>query len=89
MSKKTEYKISLKDLLDAGCHFGHQARRWNPKMGKYIFTKREGVHIFDLGITAEKLATAMTFVRDLVAQKKRLFWSGPSGRRRRLLKKRR
>lgn len=76
MSKKTEYKISLKDLLDAGCHFGHQARRWNPKMGKYIFTKREGVHIFDLGITAQKLAEAMTFVRDLVTDKKEIIFVG-------------
>lgn len=83
MSKKIDpakgrisYKVSLKDLLDAGCHFGHQARRWNPKMGKYIYTKREGVHIFDLGITAEKLAKAMTFVRDLVAEKKEIILVG-------------
>ncbi len=74
--KKTSYKISLKELLDAGCHFGHQARRWNPKMEKYIYTKREGVHIFDLGITAQKLAEAMSFVRDLVAEKKEIILVG-------------
>lgn len=74
--KKTSYKISLKELLDAGCHFGHQARRWNPKMEKYIYTKREGVHIFDLGLTAQKLAEAMTFVRDLVADKKEIILVG-------------
>jgi len=75
-SKKTEFKINLKELLEAGCHFGHQARRWNPKMEKYIYTKRDGVHIFDLGITAEKLKKAMEFVRDLVAEKKQVVFVG-------------
>lgn len=75
-TKLTEYKISLKDLLEAGCHFGHQARRWNPKMKPYIFTKREGVHIFDLGITAKKLGEAMGFIRDLVGEHKQLILVG-------------
>lgn len=77
MTKKlTEYKISLKDLLDAGCHFGHQARRWNPKMKPYIYTKREGVHIFDLGLSAKKLEEAMEYVRELIAQKKEIIFIG-------------
>lgn len=76
MAKLKEYKISLKDLLEAGCHFGHQARRWNPKMEPYIYLKREGVHIFDLGITAEKLKEAMEYVRDLVAQGKTIVFVG-------------
>ncbi|MCX6817141.1 MAG: 30S ribosomal protein S2 [Candidatus Beckwithbacteria bacterium] len=77
MTKKTtEYKISLKELLEAGCHFGHQARRWNPKMKTYIYAKREGVHIFDLGQTAKKLEEAMKFVRDLVKEKKQLVFIG-------------
>jgi len=71
-----KYTVSLKDLLEAGCHFGHQARRWNPKMEKYIYVKREGVHIFDLGITAERLAEAMEEVRDLVADYKQVVFVG-------------
>ncbi|MFH2062375.1 MAG: 30S ribosomal protein S2 [Candidatus Beckwithbacteria bacterium] len=70
------YEVSLKDLLEAGCHFGHQARRWNPKMDEYIFVKREGVHIFDLEITARKLEEAMNFVRDLVKDGKEIIFIG-------------
>jgi len=77
MSKKTkDYVINLKDLLDAGCHFGHQSRRWNPKMKEYIFQKRGGVHIFDLEITAKKLKEAMEFVRDLTAEGKTIVFVG-------------
>lgn len=77
MSQKIkDYQISLKDLLEAGCHFGHQARRWNPKMEPYIYLKREGVHIFDLAITAQKLKEAMEYVRDLVAQRKTVIFVG-------------
>ena len=56
MTKTKDYKIDLKELLEAGCHFGHQSRRWDPKMEPYIYMKRGGVHIFDLGATAKKLA---------------------------------
>lgn len=76
MTKKTDYQVDLKELLDAGCHFGHQSRRWNPKMKSFIYAKREGVHIFDLGQTAEKLAAAMTAVRDLAAEKKQIVFVG-------------
>lgn len=76
MTKKTEYKISLKELLEAGCHFGHQARRWNPKMNEYIYTKRGGVHIFDLGLTAKKLKEAMEFVQNLTAEGKKIVFVG-------------
>ena len=76
MTKKTEYKISLKELLEAGCHFGHQARRWNPKMNEYIYTKRGGVHIFDLGLTAKKLKEAMEFVQNLTAEGKKVVFVG-------------
>src|SRR3990167_3141802 len=70
------YQVDLKELLEAGVHFGHQARRWNPKMGDFIYTKREGVHIFDLGLTAKKLGEAMNFVRDLVAEGKEIVLIG-------------
>lgn len=58
----TSTPIDLKELLEAGAHFGHQARRWNPKMKPYIYTTRDNVHIFDLALTAQKLAEAMEFV---------------------------
>lgn len=69
MVKKSSssYKVSLKDLLEAGCHFGHQARRWNPQMEPYIWGARDGVHIFDLAQTASKLQEACSAVKDLVA----------------------
>ncbi len=71
-----EYSVDLRDLLEAGCHFGHQIRRWNPKMQKYIYTARDGVHIFDLAITAKHLEKAMKFVRDWVASGKEIVLVG-------------
>ncbi len=58
---------SMKLLLEAGVHFGHQTRRWNPKMKTYIFTERSGIHIIDLQQTVVKLNEAYSYVRDLVA----------------------
>lgn len=58
MATEPQFSIDLELLLEAGCHFGHQARRWNPKMKKYIFTERDGVHIFDLAQTAAQLEEA-------------------------------
>ncbi len=57
--------ISMKQLLEAGVHFGHQTRRWNPKMAEYIFTQRNGIHIVDLQKTVKKVEEAYNFVRDL------------------------
>ena len=59
--------ISMKQLLEAGVHFGHQTRRWNPKMAPYIFTERNGIYIIDLQKTVKKLEEAYAFVRDLSA----------------------
>ena len=56
--------VSMKQLLEAGVHFGHQTRRWNPKMAKYIFTERNGIYIIDLQKTVKKLDEADSFVRD-------------------------
>src|SRR3989338_8956710 len=56
---------SMQDLLEAGVHFGHQVRRWNPKMRQYIFTAREGVHVIDLAQTVEKLQEACDFVKKI------------------------
>lgn len=68
--------VDLKALLEAGVHFGHQSHRWNPKMKDYIFTERDGVHIFDLIITAQQLENAMNFARTLGKQGKTLVFVG-------------
>ncbi len=60
--------ISMKQLLEAGVHFGHQTRRWNPKMSRYIFTERNGIYIIDLQKTVKKVDEAYNFVRDLAAE---------------------
>ena len=59
--------ISIKQLLEAGVHFGHQTRRWNPKMAEYIFTERNGIYIIDLQKTVGKLEEAYMFVREVAA----------------------
>ena len=59
--------ISMKQLLEAGVHFGHQTRRWNPKIATYIFTERNGIYIIDLQKTVKKLEEAYFFVRDMAA----------------------
>ncbi|MEF9865430.1 MAG: 30S ribosomal protein S2 [Oscillospiraceae bacterium] len=60
--------VSMKQLLEAGVHFGHQTRRWNPKMARYIFTERNGIYIIDLQKTVKKLDEAYNFVRDISAE---------------------
>ena len=60
--------ISMKQLLEAGVHFGHQTRRWNPKMAEFIFTQRNGIHIVDLQKTVKKIEEAYAFVRDLAQE---------------------
>ena len=59
--------VSMKQLLEAGVHFGHQTRRWNPKLAPYIFTERNGIYIIDLQKTVKKLEEAYMFVRDTAA----------------------
>ena len=68
--------VSMKQLLEAGVHFGHQTRRWNPKMAKYIFTERNGIYIIDLQKTVRKLEEAYMFVRDLSAEGKEVLFVG-------------
>ncbi len=57
--------VSMKQLLEAGVHFGHQTRRWNPKMSEYIFTERNGIYIIDLQKTVKKLEEAYSFIREV------------------------
>ena len=68
--------VSMKQLLEAGVHFGHQTRRWNPKMAPYIFTERNGIHIIDLQKTVKKLEEAYMFVRDISANGGEIFFVG-------------
>lgn len=68
--------ISLQQLLEAGCHFGHQSRRWNPVMKKYIFGERDGVHIFDLVQTKAGLDAAVELVKGLSKEKKIILFVG-------------
>ena len=68
--------VSMKQLLEAGVHFGHQTRRWNPKMAKYIFTERNGIYIIDLQKTVKKLEEAYNFVRQLSESGQSLLFVG-------------
>ena len=68
--------ISMKQLLEAGVHFGHQTRRWNPKMKEYIFTERNGIYIIDLQKTAKKIEQAYAFVRDIAADGQKVLFVG-------------
>ncbi len=71
-----EHGISMKALLESGVHFGHQTKRWNPKMKSYIFTERNGIHIIDLQQTVAGLQAAMSFVSDLVANGGKVLFVG-------------
>ncbi|WIW71610.1 30S ribosomal protein S2 [Anaerosinus gibii] len=68
--------ISMKQLLEAGVHFGHQTRRWNPKMATYIFTERNGIYIIDLQKTVKKVDEAYNFLRDVAAQGETILFVG-------------
>lgn len=68
--------ISMKQLLEAGVHFGHQTRRWNPKMKKYIFTERNGIYIIDLQKTVKKAEEAYMFVREIAEAGKPILFVG-------------
>ncbi len=68
--------VTMKQLLEAGVHFGHQTRRWNPKMAQYIFTERNGIYIIDLQKTVKKLDEAYLFVRDLSAEGQEVLFVG-------------
>ena len=68
--------ISMKQLLEAGVHFGHQTRRWNPKMAKYIFTERNGIYIIDLQKTVKKVEEAYKFVKEVAETGKPILFVG-------------
>lgn len=68
--------ISMKQLLEAGVHFGHQTRRWNPKMAPYIFTERNGIYIIDLQKTVRKVEEAYNFIKEVVSANKSILFVG-------------
>ncbi|MCF6096722.1 30S ribosomal protein S2 [Thermovorax subterraneus] len=68
--------VSMKQLLEAGVHFGHQTRRWNPKMKEYIFTERNGIYIIDLQKTVKKLDEAYEYVKNLAAEGGKILFVG-------------
>lgn len=68
--------ISMKKLLEAGVHFGHQTRRWNPKMAEYIFTERNGIYIIDLQKTSDKVDEAYNFIKEVVANGEDILFVG-------------
>ncbi len=68
--------VSMKQLLEAGVHFGHQTRRWNPKMSEYIFTERNGIYIIDLQKTVKKLEEAYSFIREVSMEGKSVLFVG-------------
>src|SRR3989344_141449 len=69
-------EVSLKELLEAGCHFGHQARRWNPKMRQYLYMARGSVHIFDLVKTRDGLVEAMKFLEEVAKKGGKIVYVG-------------
>ena len=67
-------EVSLEKLLEAGVHFGHQTRRWNPKMKRFIFAERNGIHIIDLRKTLDRLKAAQQAVREVVLRGERILF---------------
>ena len=74
--EKTAQQVGVRDLLEAGVHFGHQAKRWNPKMKRYIFAQRAGVHIIDLDQTLTLLSTARNFIRGVAEAGREVLFVG-------------
>ena len=74
--QKEELDITIKDLLAAGAHFGHQKMRWNPKMKRFIFEERSGIYIIDLAKTMQQIRNALEVVRDVVTQHKTIMFVG-------------
>lgn len=71
-----EAKVTIKELLECGAHFGHQTHRWNPKMKRFIFEERNGIYIIDLAKTLQQIRAAVQVVRDVVASRKSILFVG-------------
>lgn len=75
-STKENKEVTIKDLLSAGAHFGHQTHRWNPKMKRFIFEERNGIHIIDLAKTIHQIRTGIEMVRNIVSKRKSVLFVG-------------
>ncbi len=75
-AEQYEAKVTIKDLLESGAHFGHQTRRWNPKMKRFIFEERNGIYIIDLAKSLQQLRAAVQVVRSLVSKRKSILFVG-------------
>ena len=80
MSDQTLSGLTVRDLMTAGMHFGHQTKRWNPKMKKYIFDKRNGIHIIDITQSIDLLEEALKFVKGVAEEGKKILF-GQTARR--------
>lgn len=78
--------VDLEVLFEAGCHFGHKTRRWHPKMAPFIYTQKNGVHIFDLAKTASQLQLAYNFIYDQAKHGKQIVFVGTKKQAREILK---
>lgn len=76
VQEQEEYIVTIKDLLEAGVHFGHQTHRWNPKMQRFIFEERNGLHIIDLAKTMQQLRQAIDVVKSTITQHKSILFVG-------------
>ena len=85
-NKNSNPTISIKDLLEAGAHFGHQTSRWNPKMKRFIFEERNGLYIIDLAKTLQQIRNAVDIVRDVVARHKSILFVGTKKQAKAVLK---
>lgn len=85
-NKNSNPTISIKDLLEAGAHFGHQTSRWNPKMKRFIFEERNGLYIIDLAKTLQQIRNAVDVVRDVVARHKSILFVGTKKQAKAVLK---
>jgi len=75
-AKKEQIDITIKDLLEAGAHFGHQKKRWNPKMKRFIFEARSGIYIIDLAKTMQQIRNAVKIVKEIVTKHKSILFVG-------------
>ena len=82
-----ELGITIKDLLEYGAHFGHQKRRWNPKMRRFIFEERNGIYIIDLAKTMQQIRKAVEVVQDIVTQKKSILFVGTKKQAKSIIRK--
>lgn len=75
-AEQQDARVTIKELLESGAHFGHQTRRWNPKMKRFIFEERNGIYIIDLAKTLQQIRASVQFVRDLVKKRRPILFVG-------------